>query len=152
MAPVYLHANRNLRPRVLESGERRGLANYYAFTHGARPCWWEDGFASDATGKVIGVFENEDSSPTDALVLTDEEVIVLARSGRWSFRYDQVRTFEPPGLRRKEPIAETLLFWLEPDGRRVDLPVRNSLGAAYTFYRFLIYAVGEKKKATTALG
>jgi hypothetical protein len=144
MTPIGLNANQNLRPRVLSNGERRGLSSYYAFTHGIHPSWWRDEAVSKASGDIIGVLENEDG-PADALVITEQELIVLAPSGPWSVRYDQVKKFEPPGLHGKDPVPDHIVAFMY-SGETVRVPVRYPLGVAFDFYRFLLYAVTQSKK------
>jgi hypothetical protein len=139
MDKIAMHANRNLRPRTLASGDRRGLANYFAFAHGAIPIWWNEELAPNSD-RVIGVFENVESSPEDAILITEHGLTILGAK-RWSVRFDQIKTFDPP---RKEPLASSVVAFLD-SGEVVEIPVRNPPGAAFGFYRFLLYAVREQK-------
>jgi hypothetical protein len=146
MTPICLNANGNFRPRVLPNGERRGLSNYFAFTHGVRPSWWRDEFASGAAGDVIGVMENEEGERVDALVIAEQGLVVLASAGAWRVRYDQIRAFEPPGMHGKEPVPDDIVAFCY-SGDTVRIPARHPPGAAYSFYRFLLYAVTQSKKS-----
>ena len=141
MATTEMHANRNLRPRVLSDGTRRGIDRYFAFGHGSKPHWWDDERVP-VSGPIVGVYENREGSAQDALVLTEEGLSVLRGTGAESFEfYDVARVVLP----RKEPIAVSLYVHLH-SGARFEIPVYEPVGAAFDFYRFLSSAVAQKRR------
>jgi hypothetical protein len=138
MAEMRMHANRVLRPRVLSSGQRRGLANYFAFTHGAYPAWWRPDAVSCA-GEILGVYENQPSSAIDALVLTSEEVVILSKSGPVHVRYDAIDKIE---RLQKEPVSEAVVVHLY-SGETISIPAYTPLGGTFTIVQFLLSAKHE---------
>ena len=137
MATIEMHANRNLRPRVLSDGSRRGTERYFSFGHGVQPEWWRiaDPLVKEA---VVGVYENHQGSSEDALVITEGGFSVLLAGGISSIRFDDIDELMPP---RKEPVPLGLCLRLRSIGE-VTIPVLPA-GAAFDFYRFLLSAVGD---------
>ena len=132
MATVEIHANRNFRPRVLSDGSRRGTERYFSFGHNAHPRWWN---MSDPPvhGAVVGVYENHEGSPEEAIVICEDGLSILRASGITSIRFDDIDELVPP---RKNPVPLGLCLRLRSVGEVAIavLPV----GAAFDFYRFLL--------------
>jgi len=138
MADVRIHANRNFRNRTLANGERRGLKNYYAFTHGESPVWWPEASVT-YEGELLGVLEIWPSEQRDALVVTSKEIVVLGEGHHGHLRYGDIVSL---GKLEKDPISEVLRVMLRSD-EVFDLPVRNGTGVIFDVYRFLLYAAAE---------
>ena len=118
MATIEMHANRNLRPRILSDGSRRGVDQYFSFGHGARPGWWNDA-DPPVKGSVVGVYENREGSPKDALVITEEGLNILRERGTTWIRFDDIDELVPP---RKDPVPLGLDVRLRSAGE-VDISV-----------------------------
>lgn len=139
MATVEMHANRNLRPRILSDGSCRGTERYFSFGHGAQPSWWN---TSDPPvgGPVVGVYENHEGSPEEAIVITEAGLNVLHASGTTSIRFDDIDELVPP---RKDPVPLVLCLRLRYVGE-VTIPVLP-VGATFDFYRFLLCVAGKSR-------
>ena len=137
---IRLHANRSLRPRTLSSGQKRGLAGYFSFEHGARPAWWRDDII-EPCGLVLGVFESRAGSCVDAIVITTQELISLGPLVT-RVRYDSILRFEQI---TKEPMSEELVVHLRTGGQ-VKIPVPGRTGAIASLLHFGIYALREARK------
>ncbi|WP_437688659.1 hypothetical protein [Sorangium sp. So ce176] len=141
MATNEMHANRNLRPRVLSDGSRRGIDRYFSFGHRARPRWWDDGHPP-IPGRAIGVYENCKESSRDALVITEEGLTVLCEPEPRSFRFADVARLVLPV---KDPVSLSLDVWLR-SGARFEIPLYDPVGVAFDFFRFLASAVREQQR------
>jgi hypothetical protein len=141
VATIEMHANRNLRPRVVSDGSKRGIDRYFAFGHGAKPRWWDEEHPPVA-GRIVGVYENCEGSSRDALVLTEDSLTVLSEAESESFRFDDVERLVLP---EKEPISLSLYIHLR-SGVRFEIPIYEPIGAAFDFYRFLLSAVAERRR------
>ncbi|WP_437645478.1 hypothetical protein [Sorangium sp. So ce362] len=141
MATIEMHANRNLRPRVLSDGSRRGIDRYFSFGRGPKPHWWDDEHPPVA-GPIVGVYENCKGSDRDALVIAEEGLTVLCESEVKSFKFADVARLVLPV---KEPVSLSLCVWLR-SGARFEIPLYDPVGIAFDFYRFLLSAVGEQRR------
>jgi hypothetical protein len=90
----------------------------------------------DCAGDILGVLENELSSPTDALVVTTEELVILNKKGPIRVRYDAIADMDHLV---KEPTSEAITVHLH-SGETVSIPARLPEGAAFTLWQFLISA------------
>jgi len=138
MAEVRMHANRNLRPRVLSSGERRGIPNYVAFNDGQRPSWWAE-FRYHHDGELLGVIENTTGSGREAIVVTSEEMLVLEEPVVRRLRYDDIASV---GRLDKDPVSETIRV-ARKSGGTFELPVRGQTGAIGDVQRYLLCVARE---------
>ncbi|XYH97304.1 hypothetical protein ACMHYB_57700 [Sorangium sp. So ce1128] len=141
MATIEMHANRNLRPRVLSDGSRRGIDRYYSFGHGSKPQWWNDE-SPPVSGSIVGVYENCKNSGKDALVITERGLTVLCGSDVKSFDFADVARLVLPV---KEPVSLSLCVWMH-SGACFEIPLYDPVGIAFDFARFLLSAVGEHRR------
>jgi len=131
MATMEMHANRNLRPRSLPDGTRRGVDNFFSFAHGSKPNWWSEDvpFAHDA----FAVYENTPGSRRDAIVFTEHLLVVLYDHRSVDIPFDNIARLVPPP---KEPLTSSLEVVLR-SSHAARIPV-NPPEAAFDLYRFLL--------------
>lgn len=136
MATVEMHANRNFRFRTMSDGSTLGTKRYFAFSHGAVPSWWgAEGISSKEP--VIGVYENQAGTSTDAIMLTEDRIVILQAEGPVEIRLREIVRADPP---QKEPLSLSLTAHLT-SGQAIEIPLYDPPGIAFDFYRFLIYAI-----------
>ena len=148
MTEIRLHANRNLRPRTLANGEERGLERYFAFTHGCQPRWWCPEL-EERYGSTLGVYENVDGEPRDAILIQNERIVVLLEEGPTPIRYDEIDSFAPF---EKEPLPTEIVVRMR-NGKRYEVPIHQREGELVDFLRFMLAATAEweRRRNTDAL-
>ncbi|MDI1433323.1 hypothetical protein [Polyangium sorediatum] len=135
MNVIKSYLNRTLRNQVLPSGEKKGMPGYYAFTHGEQPAWWRPEM-DPQQGEVLGIYESFQGSPTDALIITQDALVVLEDSLQKVLRYKDIAGFHRVC---KEPLDEEFRVELY-SGDVFSVPFRARDGAIMDIYRFLIFA------------
>lgn len=138
MNKVQMHANRNLRPRTLKSGDTRGVPNYYDFTHDQHPSWWTEQLGAEFPD-AFAVYENVPQSGAQALVVTPTCVYVLGTENvpEARVKYADIVSFDRI---EKDPIPEVICMRLS-SGVKAELPVLGKTGAIVDWLRFLQNAV-----------
>lgn len=139
MATMQMHANRNLRPRQLTNGDRRGLPGYHAFSHGVVPEWWTHE-NDHVLGGVLGVYENHRGSPVNAIAICELGLVVLG-DNQVEIRYSDIVDIES----LSKDAAVDRVFVRTRFGDRFAVPLSSPEGEAFDFKRFLLAAVSQAK-------
>lgn len=142
------YANLVFRRRVLSKGEQRGSTQYHAAIDGL-PGWATTGFPG--AGDIVGVYENVNGSPRDALLFCDDRLCVVSEDGTRISIVVEYRDIAEWLRFSKEPVAGELAVVMR-DGRTVTVPIYGRQGAVGSLATFIGGAAHRARKGTADNG